>query len=89
MRSYPYKRIISVIPARGGSRGVFKKNIRRLNDRPMIDYTIEASLSCPLIDRTIVSTEDSEIKKINCQLASVSHETLRIFSNKIKNYRII
>tara|TARA_Y100000310_G_scaffold308073_1_gene350800 strand:- start:2459 stop:3217 length:759 start_codon:yes stop_codon:yes gene_type:complete len=65
MKGYPYKKIISIIPARGGSKGVPKKNIRLLNGKPMIYYTIALSLNFPLISRTIVSTEDEEIKSIS------------------------
>jgi N-acylneuraminate cytidylyltransferase len=61
-------KIICVIPARGGSKSIPRKNIRLLNGRPLIDYSINYSLNCPLVDKTIVSTEDDEIAKIalNC-----------------------
>ncbi|WP_430883975.1 cytidylyltransferase domain-containing protein [Fusibacter sp. JL216-2] len=55
--------IVAIIPARGGSKGVEKKNIRSLLGKPLIFYTIEAALeSC--VDRVIVSTDDPEIAKI-------------------------
>jgi len=57
-------KIISIIPARGGSKGVPRKNIKLLAGKPLIAYTIEASLKSNLIDRTIVSTEDAEIAAI-------------------------
>lgn len=53
--------IVSIIPARGGSKGIHKKNIAPLAGKPLIAYSIEYSLGCPLIERTIVSTDDSEI----------------------------
>jgi N-acylneuraminate cytidylyltransferase len=56
--------IISLIPARGGSKGIYKKNIAPLAGKPLIAYSIEYSLACPLIGRTIVSTDDSEIADI-------------------------
>lgn len=56
--------IIAVIPARGGSVGIKKKNIRNLNGKPLIAYTIEKALACKLLDRVIVSTDDDEIAKI-------------------------
>ena len=65
MRDTPYKNIISIIPARGGSKGVSRKNIKTLFGKPLIQYTIETSLTCSQISRTIVSTEDPEIKKIS------------------------
>ena len=60
-------KIISIITARGGSKGVPRKNIVDVNGRPLISYSIEASLNS-IVDETWVSTEDEEIKKIslNC-----------------------
>lgn len=56
--------IIAIIPARGGSKGVPRKNIRLLNNKPLVAYTTEAALGSKYIDRVIVSTEDAEIAKI-------------------------
>jgi len=56
--------ILGIIPARGGSKGIKRKNIIELSGKPLISYTIEASKKSKYIDRLIVSTEDSEIKKI-------------------------
>lgn len=55
---------ISLIPARGGSKTIPKKNLRPLAGKPLIAHSIEYSLSCPLIDRTIVSTDNPEIADI-------------------------
>lgn len=60
-------RILAIIPARGGSKGVHRKNIRKLLGKPLINYTIEAAAQCPLIDRCIVSTEDQEIKQFSLE----------------------
>ena len=57
--------IISIIPARGGSKGIPRKNIKLLNGKPLISYSIDASNSCSLIDDTYVSTEDAEISEIS------------------------
>ena len=57
--------IVSIIPARGGSKGIPRKNIKQLNGKPLISYSIEASNSCNLINNTYVSTEDSEISEIS------------------------
>jgi len=54
------KQIVAIIPARGGSTRIFKKNIKLLAGKPLIAYTIEASLNSELINRTIVSTDDKE-----------------------------
>ena len=56
-------RILGVIPARGGSKGVPRKNIKELNGKPLIGYTIEAALASKL-DRVIISTDDVEIKEV-------------------------
>lgn len=55
---------IALIPARGGSKTVVKKNIRLLNGTPLIAYTIKTALQNPRISKVIVSTEDEEIAEI-------------------------
>jgi len=60
-----YPKIISVIPARGGSKGIPKKNILLLQNKPLVSYSIEQSLNSKLIAETYVSTEDNEIKNIS------------------------
>lgn len=59
------EKILAVIPARGGSKGVKRKNIRELNGRPLIAWTIEQAKKSKYIDRVVVSTEDEEIAKIS------------------------
>jgi CMP-N,N'-diacetyllegionaminic acid synthase len=59
------KKIIAIIPARGGSKGIPKKNIKFLIGKPLIVYTIEAALKSKYLDRIIVSTEDKEIAEIS------------------------
>jgi len=56
--------IYSVIPARGGSQSVPRKNIKLLKGYPLIKYSIDYSKSSNLIHRTVVSTDDTEIAKI-------------------------
>jgi CMP-N,N'-diacetyllegionaminic acid synthase len=58
-------KILCVIPARGGSKGIERKNIRKINNKPLIAYTIESTLSSKLFDDVIVSTDDSEIAEIS------------------------
>ena len=57
-------KILGIIPARGGSKGITKKNIKLLNGKHLIAYTIEAALASNL-ERVIVSTECSEIANIS------------------------
>ena len=52
---------IAIIPARGGSKGVPRKNVRALAGKPLIAHTIAAARAARLVDRVIVSTDDDEI----------------------------
>lgn len=63
-------RVLAIIPARGGSKGVPRKNIKALNGKPLIAYTIEAAKSSKYIDKIIVSTEDEEIKDISLKFGA-------------------
>jgi len=58
-------KILAIIPARGGSKGVLRKNIRALAGKPLIAYTIEAALASNTIDRIVVSTDEEEISSIS------------------------
>ena len=61
---------IAVIPARGGSKRIPRKNIRSFAGKPMIAYAIEAALACNVIDRVVVSTDDEEIAEIASTLGA-------------------
>jgi len=54
--------IVAIIPARGGSRGLTGKNLRRIAGQPMIVHTIRAALGARRIERVIVSTDDPRIR---------------------------
>ena len=56
--------ILGIIPARGGSKGVPRKNIKTICGRPLIAWTIEAAQKSRLLDRFVVSTEDAEIAAV-------------------------
>lgn len=58
------KKILAVITARGGSKTIPRKNIIKLNGRPLISYIIKAALKSRLLDEVIVSTDNQEIKKV-------------------------
>ncbi|MCR5420660.1 MAG: acylneuraminate cytidylyltransferase family protein [Lachnospiraceae bacterium] len=62
---YNNKRILGLIPARGGSKGIPHKNIIDLCGKPLISYSIEAGLKSKYIDSVIVSTDDKEIAAIS------------------------
>lgn len=57
-------KVLAVVPARGGSKGIPKKNIRQLAGKPMISYTLEEAKKSKYLDRVIVSTDDHEIADI-------------------------
>jgi len=55
---------ICIIPARGGSKRIPRKNIKIFNGKPIIAYSIEAALSSGCFDKVIVSTDDNEIAQV-------------------------
>lgn len=59
-----FKLVIAIIPARGGSKGLSGKNIKEMNGKPLIWYTINAAKKSKFVDKIIVSTDDNEIAKI-------------------------
>lgn len=56
--------VLGLIPARGGSKGIPRKNIRLLAGRPLLEYTAEAALAARRLHRVVLSTEDEEIAEI-------------------------
>lgn len=63
-------RILGIVPARGGSKGIPRKNLVPLCGRPLIAYTIEAALGAEMLTRLIVSTEDEEIAGVAMSLGA-------------------
>lgn len=67
--------VLAIIPARGGSKGIPQKNIRKVGGKPLIAWTIEESRKSKYIDRIILSSEDEEIIKVaeslNCEVPFV------------------
>lgn len=57
--------ILAIIPARSGSKGIKRKNVKLLKGKPLVAYSIEAGLNSKYVTRTVVSTEDEEIKEIS------------------------
>ena len=62
--------ILAIIPARGGSKSIERKNIKSILGKPMIFYSIQACQQSKYITRFVVSTEDFEIKEICQSLAA-------------------
>ena len=102
---YNNKKIIAIIPARSGSKGLKDKNIKDLNGKPLIAYTIEAAKKSEVFDKIIVSTDSekyAEISKMygaevpflrsveNSADKSSSWDVVReVLSNLTENYDII
>lgn len=63
-------KVLAVIPARGGSKGIPRKNIKLLAGKPLIAWTIESGLLAKGVDRVIVSTEDEEIATVAKKLGA-------------------
>ena len=74
------KSILAIIPARGGSKGVTRKNIRAVAGKPLIAWTIEEAKKSQYIDRLILSSEDAEIievaKSYGCEVPFVRPKEL-------------
>lgn len=62
---YKGKKIIGLIPARGGSKGLLRKNSKPLIGKPLIAWTIESALESRYLDKLLVSTDDEEIANIS------------------------
>ena len=61
---------LAVIPARGGSTRIPRKNIPKFLGRPLIAYTIAAAQESGLFERVIVSTDDPEVADVSCQFGA-------------------
>lgn len=57
------RRILALVPARGGSKGIPRKNLALLGGRPLLAYTLDQARATPAIDRVVVSTDDEEIAR--------------------------
>jgi len=85
------KTVLAIIPARGGSKGIPRKNVRLLAGKPLIAWTIEEAKKSKYIDRLILSSEDDEIikaaKEWGCEVpfvrpAELANEPLPIVKTK-------
>lgn len=97
-------KVLGIIPARGGSKGVKKKNIRLVNNKPLIGYTIEAAQKSRLLTNFLVTTDSDEIidvvKKYNCNYQKRTSENAQdktpiepvlfeVLENLEENYDVI
>jgi CMP-N,N'-diacetyllegionaminic acid synthase len=61
-------RVLGLIPARGGSKGVRRKNVKLLAGRPLLQYTVEAARAATRLTRVVLSTDDEEIAELGRRL---------------------
>lgn len=64
------KKVICIIPARGGSKGIPNKNIKLFNGKPLIEWTINSALKSKLISKVIVSSDSQKILSISKKLGA-------------------
>jgi len=64
MKKRTDRKILAIIPARGGSKGILGKNIVQVGGKPLIAWTIEAAFKSAVCDRVMVSTDDNEIAEV-------------------------
>lgn len=64
------KHTLAIIPARGGSKGIYRKNISIVGGKPLLAWTVVEALSAKCIDRVVVSTDDDETARIALQLGA-------------------
>ena len=64
------KRVLGIVPARGGSKGIKNKNIVNLNGKPLISYTIEVALNAKTLTDVIVSTDSPVIQRMAIALGA-------------------
>jgi CMP-N-acetylneuraminic acid synthetase len=63
-------RLIAIITARGGSKGLHRKNVLDLGGKPLIAWTIEAALKSKIFDKVVVTTDDKEIKEVSLKFGA-------------------
>jgi len=65
---YQNKKILGIIPARGGSKGIPQKNLALLGGRPLLSWVGEQALNCPEIDELVLSTDNTAIREAGQKL---------------------
>lgn len=63
--------VVAIIPARGGSKGIPRKNLADLHGEPLIAYSIKAAQRAQLVDHVVVSTDDEEISELSRSLGCI------------------
>lgn len=68
--SFRQRQVLALVPARGGSKGVFRKNLRIIRGKPLVAHTIAAALGSEVVDRVYVSSDDDEILQVSRDLGA-------------------
>ena len=63
-------KLLAIIPARGGSKGIPNKNIKTFNGKPLIYWTIKTALESKTIDKVVVSSDSNKILKLSKQFGA-------------------
>lgn len=86
----PSATFLAIIPARGGSKRLHRKNILQLHNKPLIAYSIQAGLECSFITDVVVSSDDSEILDIAKQFgASTIKRPIELSSDTSTSFEAI
>jgi len=76
-------KFFSIIPARIGSKGIPKKNLYPLSGKPLIQWTIESSLSSKYISNTVISSNSDEVLNLASLFGATSHKRNELLSNDV------
>jgi CMP-N-acetylneuraminic acid synthetase len=57
-------KVLAIIPARGGSKGIIKKNLVKLGGKPLVEFSIDVALGCRKIDKIVVSSDDDSVLEL-------------------------
>lgn len=76
--SFRGAKVVALIPARAGSKGIPHKNLRLFNGKPLVHHTLSAALNCDLIDEIILSSDSEDILNIGRQMGIKTHLRSRL-----------
>ena len=88
---YKKKKILVVIPARSGSKGIKNKNIKKINNKPLLSYSIDYAKKCNLVDEIVVSTESTQYAKIAKKFGAMVPflRNKKLSGDKIQDYPVV
>ena len=78
-------KVLAVIPARGGSKRVPRKNVRMVAGRPLIEWTISQALECKSITKVVVSSEDEEILEISGKMVETIKRPANLAEDQVSS----